>query len=226
MRTAVFFSLEGPLLRGEVQFSFIRWAALRGDLAPSSFRRGLLNYLQHRLRIVRSAEGPGADGFTLLRGCSAPRIESAAAEYFARRLIRRLRRQAAATVAAHRRRGHVTVLVTPAATVVARPIARFLQIDVLLATQLEVSGQEFTGRCLTRQACGAEKRLVVQDYCARFGADLARSYAYSSAQTDGSLLAAVGHPIAAHPDRLLREQARAQGWPIIDLDAAEPVLAG
>jgi phosphoserine phosphatase len=220
MRTAVFFCLEGPVVRGELPFSFLLWAGLRGRLRAAEIRRGLLNYLRHRGSVVRAAEGPGADGITLLRGCGVARVESAAAAFFTARLALRIRPQAAAFVAAHRRRGHVTILLTPAATVLARPLARFLGVDVLLAPQLEVTGLVYTGRSLTPQPCGATKRLVAQDYCAQFGSLMAYSYAYASALADSPLLEAVGHPTAVHPDRALRARAARRGWPIAAWDAA------
>jgi phosphoserine phosphatase len=224
MRTAVFFTLEDTLLRGEAQFSFVLWACCRGYLPASEFRRGLSNYVQHRLSLVRHAEGPGADGFAQLRGSTVSLIEAAAQEFFATKLAPRLRPRAQSLVAVHRRRGHLTVLMTPAAESVARPIAHYLRIDVLLATPLAAHGNIYTGHCRSDRACGAGKHFIAQDYCARFGAELSRSYAYASQNSDRGLLESVGLPIVANPDRRLRALARERGWRIIDLDAGEPEL--
>ncbi|MCZ9342803.1 HAD-IB family hydrolase, partial [Streptomyces sp. TRM76130] len=46
--------------------------------------------------------------------------------------------------------------------------------------------------------------------------DLARCYAYSDSATDLPMLEAVGHPHAVNPDRALRREALARGWPILD----------
>ena len=45
--------------------------------------------------------------------------------------------------------------------------------------------------------------------------DLARSYAYSDSITDLHMLEAVGNPYAVNPDRELRRQATARGWPVL-----------
>ena len=45
--------------------------------------------------------------------------------------------------------------------------------------------------------------------------DLAACFAYSDSITDLPMLEAVGHPTAVNPDRNLRKEASARGWPIL-----------
>ena len=45
--------------------------------------------------------------------------------------------------------------------------------------------------------------------------DLERSFAYSDSITDVAMLQTVGHPSAVNPDRELRRQAVARGWPVL-----------
>ena len=46
--------------------------------------------------------------------------------------------------------------------------------------------------------------------------DLEASTAYSDSYSDVPFLEAVGHPVAANPDRKLRRIARERGWPVVD----------
>jgi phosphoserine phosphatase len=223
VRTVVFFNLEDTLLRGEAQYAFIFWAGCRGHLRPAGLCGSLLNYLRYRLSIVRQADGPGADGFALLRGGSVPRITTAAEKFFTAKLSGRLRKHARSLVAAHRRCGHLTVLLTPAAELVVQPVAASLGIDVLLATRLGIAAATYTGHSDSPQPCGSDKYLLAQNFCARYGLELANSYVYASHALESNLLEAAGHPIAANPSRRLRKLAGERGWPVIDLDSREPV---
>ena len=51
------------------------------------------------------------------------------------------------------------------------------------------------------------------------GFDLAACTAYSDSYSDVPFLEAVGHPVAANPDRKLRRIAQERGWPVVDFAA-------
>ena len=55
----------------------------------------------------------------------------------------------------------------------------------------------------------------MEKLAAREGYDLARSYAYSDTAEDLPMLHLVGHATAVNPDRALRKEAAAQGWPVL-----------
>ena len=50
---------------------------------------------------------------------------------------------------------------------------------------------------------------------AREGYALEHCYAYSDSITDLPMLEAVGHPTVVNPDRALRKEAAARGWPVL-----------
>ncbi len=50
---------------------------------------------------------------------------------------------------------------------------------------------------------------------AREGYALEHCYAYSDSVTDLPMLEAVGHPTVVNPDRALRKEAAARGWPVL-----------
>ena len=51
----------------------------------------------------------------------------------------------------------------------------------------------------------------------REGYALEHCYAYSDSITDLPMLEAVGHPTVVNPDRALRKEAAARGWPVADV---------
>jgi phosphoserine phosphatase len=50
------------------------------------------------------------------------------------------------------------------------------------------------------------------------GTTLAGSHFYSDSHNDLPLLRRVTHPVAVNPDAQLRAEAKACGWPILELD--------
>jgi putative phosphoserine phosphatase/1-acylglycerol-3-phosphate O-acyltransferase len=117
-------------------------------------------------------------------------------------------------IAHHRARGERVVVLSAATVYVVRPLAERLDIPDYLCTYLEVRDGRFTGQLVEPVPYGPGKALVAEQFAARNGIDLDRSYFYSDGHEDIHFLDRVGHPIAVNPDRRLRRRARQRGWPI------------
>src|SRR5262249_45978315 len=85
----------------------------------------------------------------------------------------------AATVAAHRRAGHVPVILTSATRYLAGPLAADLGIAHLLVTQLLVQDGRFTGEAVRPVCYGEGKTHWAEHLAAAQGLDLGRSYFYT-----------------------------------------------
>jgi HAD superfamily hydrolase (TIGR01490 family) len=116
-----------------------------------------------------------------------------------------------------RRAGCRQVLVSGGLDFTVQPLAEYLQVDDLIANRLEFSEGYATGRLEKPFVAGATKAVIMRDYAARHGIDLARSWAYSDSYSDYPMLAVVGNPTAVNPDFRLRATARSYDWPVIDL---------
>ena len=115
----------------------------------------------------------------------------------------------------HEQAGDRTVLITSASRYIASPLLAELGMMDLLCTELEVdSSGRFTGHLAGKMCFGAQKVVVAQDYCRRWGTTLEDAHFYSDSITDRPLLTAVGHPVAVNPDPRLRRVARSRGWKI------------
>lgn len=220
-KIAAFFDLDGTLLRGESQFSFMLHCWRLG-LAPS-FRTPLVaaKYSLYLIGLSRDAHELRESGFALFAGLSVKKMESASADFSTSTLGRRVRRHSAALISKHRKCGHVTILVTSACEIVARPIGSQLGFDVIIATRLPANNGIFTGGRELPEPYAEGKRQVVANYCASNRISPSDSFAYADHHSDLPILEFVGHPVATNPTARLHSVARARNWPVLDLDSGE-----
>jgi phosphoserine phosphatase len=124
--------------------------------------------------------------------------------------------EAASLIEKHHLAGRDVVIVSTSGSVMVEPIGEMLGADRVVATRMVVGEDgRFTGD-VEYYAYGPTKAEAVRELAESEGYDLDRCYAYSDSATDLPMLETVGHPHAVNPDRTLRREAVARGWPILD----------
>jgi HAD superfamily hydrolase (TIGR01490 family) len=114
----------------------------------------------------------------------------------------------------HRALGEPVYIVSATLQEIVQHIADDLGFDGAIGSTCEIVDGVYTGRTL-RAAHGEGKARALQELAAAEGFDLERSTAYSDSYSDVPFLEAVGHPVAANPDRKLRRIADERGWPVV-----------
>jgi alcohol-forming fatty acyl-CoA reductase len=120
----------------------------------------------------------------------------------------------------HRAQGHRLFIVSgtlaPLASVAARRLSALVSAEIeVRATELDATpGAEriWNGRIAGEHMSGGAKMRTVAELAARYGIDLARSYAYGDSFGDLQMLEGVGHGIAVNPTRQLAREALRCGW--------------
>lgn len=123
--------------------------------------------------------------------------------------------EAADLIEAHRLAGRDIVIVSTSGSEIVAPIGEMLGADRVIATRMRVDAEgRYTGE-IDFYAYGEAKADAMREIAADEGIDLSRSYAYSDSATDLPMLSAVGHGFAVNPDRALKKEALARGWPVL-----------
>ncbi|MGV0603383.1 HAD-IB family hydrolase [Mycolicibacterium sp. XJ1904] len=123
--------------------------------------------------------------------------------------------EAAELIADHKLCGRDVVMVSASGEEIVAPIARALGATHAMATRMVVEDGKYTGE-IAFYCYGEGKVAAIRELAAREGYALEHSYAYSDSITDLPMLEAVGHPHVVNPDRTLRKEAAARGWPVLD----------
>jgi HAD superfamily hydrolase (TIGR01490 family) len=122
--------------------------------------------------------------------------------------------EAVSLIEEHHLAGRDVIIVSASGTEVVEPIGEMLGADGVVATRMRIVDGRYTGE-IDYYAYGENKAAALERLAEEHHYDLSRSYAYSDSVTDIHMLEVVGHPFAVNPDRELRRQANARGWPVL-----------
>ncbi len=121
--------------------------------------------------------------------------------------------EAANLIADHKLCGRDVVVVSASGEEIVAPIARAIGATHAMATRRVVEDGKYTGE-VAFYCYGQGKVDAIRELAAREGYSLEHCYAYSDSITDLPMLESVGHPTVVNPDRALRKEAVARGWPV------------
>lgn len=216
VRTAAFFDLDKTVIAKSSTLAF----------SKPFFNQGLLN----RQAVLKSTyaqflflmSGADRDQMDRMRsyltnmctGWDVEQVKSIVAETLHDIVDPLVFAEAANLIADHKLCGRDVVVVSASGEEIVAPIARELGANHSMATRMVVADGKYTGD--VDFYCFAEGKVqAIEELAAREGYALEHCYAYSDSITDLPMLAAVGHPAVVNPDRALRKEAVARGWPVL-----------
>ncbi len=130
--------------------------------------------------------------------------------------------EAAELIADHRLCGRDVVIVSASGEEIVAPIARALGATHAMGSRMLVEDGKYTGE-VAFYCYGEGKAAAIRELATLEGYALEHCYAYSDSVTDLPMLRAVGHPSVVNPDRALRKEAAAQGWPVLTFSRPVPL---
>jgi HAD superfamily hydrolase (TIGR01490 family) len=151
----------------------------------------------------------------LVTGWNVQQVRDIVAETLHELIVPVVYREATALIAGHHAAGRDVVIVSSSGCEVVEPIGAMLGADRVVATRMAIRDGAYTGE-IEFYAYAENKAVAMRELAEQHGYDLTTSYAYSDSFTDLPMLEAVGRPHAVNPDRPLRREAVARGWPVLD----------
>lgn len=226
-RIAAFFDVDHTVL--EVN-SGSKWVDYQWRSGRLTIRELLLSlkwllqyrfgYLDYELMAKRILEG--------YRGRAVAPIYEEFELFFHRDLAWSICEQARERIESHHAQGHVVALLTSATHFLSAPLARMLDVQHILCTEVEVVDGVLTGRTIEPVCYGPGKVARAEAFAREHDVDLEQSFFYSDSVSDLPMLDRVGEPRVVNPDPVLRRRARERGWAFEiwkapPVDAAVPV---
>ncbi|SDO98934.1 HAD-superfamily subfamily IB hydrolase, TIGR01490 [Actinacidiphila guanduensis] len=215
-RTAAFFDLDKTVIAKSSTLAFGR-SFYHGGLIN---RRAVLRtaYAQF-VYLVGGADHDQMEGMRkylseLCRGWNVQQVREIVAETLHDLIDPIIYDEAASLIEEHHAAGRDVVIVSASGSEVVEPIGEMLGADHVVATRMVVQDGAYNGE-IDHYVYGPAKAEAIARLAESEGYDLERSFAYSDSATDLPMLEAVGHPYAVNPDRALRKEAVARGWPVL-----------
>lgn len=214
MPRAALFDMDRTLIRKETASLYVRYQRERGEATWRDLARVLFWVAEYTLGVI-DAPAVVARALTGFAGMSETVLTARCEEWFTRYVEVHIADRGRVAVERHRARGDVLAIVTGATVYAARPLARRLRIDHLVASELEIDANGcLTGRPVPPLCFGEGKVLRTERLARDLGFRLDEATFYSDSLTDLPLLERVAEPVAVNPDPRLRRLARRRGWRI------------
>lgn len=215
--SAAFFDLDKTIIARSSTFAFSRPFYAGGLITRSAVLRSAY---AHFVYLVGGADHDQMERLRaylsdLVTGWEVQQVRDIVAETLEELIQPLVFREATALIAEHHAAGRDVVIVSSSGAEVVEPIGSMLGADHVVATRMVVADGRYSGE-IEFYAYGEHKAAAVRQLAETHGYDLSDCYAYSDSFTDLPMLAEVGHPTAVNPDRALRKEAVARGWPILD----------
>ncbi len=211
MRAALF-DLDRTLVRKETASMYVRYVRARGG---ASWRDaiGVSWWVAQYTFGVLDAPEVAARALRSLAGTPETVLSARCEDWFRRDVEIHICDAGRRAVDAHRSRGDLVAIVTGTSPYTARPVARHLGIDHVVASELEVGADgRFTGRLVEPFCYGQGKMQRAQALAQKLSFRLEEACFYSDSFTNLPLLELVSTPIAVNPDPRLSRVARRRGW--------------
>lgn len=216
MKSAAFFDLDKTILGTTSSLVFTKplyeqGLIKRADVVRSAYRQFLFTAASadhnqmEKMREYLSA---------LVTGWDAQQLQEIVEGSLDDLVTPTIHAEASALIDSHHAAGRDVIIVSASGSEIVRPVAKLLDADDAIATELEIFNGKYTG-AIHFYAYGDNKALAMREYAVAHDIDLAQSFAYSDSITDLPMLEAVGKPTVVNPDAALREVAAERGWPVL-----------
>ena len=213
------FDLDHTLLTGDSDVLWCDFLIEQGLLERESFAaRNSDMDARYRAGTVGTEEFANFYVGTLA-GRTRAQWEPLRQQFLADVIVPRIGKDAIHLVKHHLGASDLVVLTTATNRFITELTASYLEIDHLIATEVEIDGAHFTGRTAGTLNMREGKVLRLHDWLADIGYTLSDfdSHAYSDSINDLPLLQAVRRAVAVDPDARLRAEAERRGWQVLQL---------
>ncbi|BFM09129.1 HAD family hydrolase [Halioxenophilus aromaticivorans] len=215
--TLAIFDLDNTLIAGDSDHSFgeyladIGWVDAEQSRATNNrfyeeYKAGTLDILEYSAFALKALVGKSPEVLAQLQQ-----------DFLANKIASMELPKARALVEKHRNQGDDLLIITATNRFVTTPIAQWLGIDDMLATEPEWVDNKITGKVVGTPCFQGGKVTRLNTWLTTYPGNLDGAYFYSDSFNDLPLLSKVDNPVAVDPDDTLRAHAEQAGWPIISL---------
>ncbi len=212
-----FFDLDGTILRKNSGKILVLRAHKAGMMPARKLLSGIYLSLLHKLdlmsplRIIElMAEW--------VSGLPEKVLKEFAGHVFTNSIQSFIRTEIPSELRFHKTRNAELVILSSAIEEICYPVARYLGMDAVISSRLEIRDGLYTGNPKGNFCVGEEKFRRLTEYCSMKGYLPGEAFFYGDSISDLQALSGVGHPVCINPDRKLKKVAKAKEWDVRQWD--------
>jgi len=213
MKELIIFDIDGTIVKGQSQRLFLKYLMSAGMITRIFYIKLMTWFVLYKIGLATNPNKPMEYAFSFLKGKSVGEIASLAHDFFEKKLKSYIYPEALNIIAEHRQAGRTIILVSNAADIIVKEIARHLGVSEYLCTILETDSGLYTGK-VYGSMYGGQKADAITEFSSKRGFELKNAWAYGDHISDSRLLSIVGHPVAVNPSPKLELMARGKDWRI------------
>ena len=211
---AVFIDLDKTLLSVNSGKALV-WLAYKDGLLPL---KSLLNAIYTSIVYKLSIKNPSLvvlDMVKWLNGLSENDIINTSNKVINSYLLEKIRPSIVKQIEYHKKLGGDVVLLSASLQYICKPIAKFVGINNVICSYMEVKNGVFTGKPEGEICIGLEKRKKAEEYCKQNSYNISEAFSFGDSITDRYIMESVGNQICVKPDKELQKLANEKNWRII-----------
>ena len=216
----VIFDLDNTILNGDSDYAMINYLVHTQALDESAGKQNQI-FIEDYQRGELDFEAYTTFALSAYIGMTRSEINEYMLPFVAKVIEPMINTLALKIIHDHGDRGDTILLASATNELIVQPIAKRLDIQNVIGTQVKFINDKCTGEYIPPSALGEGKLQLVQQWMKKNNFDdFSDTTFYSDSINDLPLLEAVDFPKAVNPDAMLEKISLERGWEIIDL----PVL--
>ncbi len=211
-RRAALFDMDRTLVRKETASMYVRYQRERGGATWQDTAKVLYWVAQYTFGVLDHEE-VAKKACLVLAGTHETVMSARCDDWVSKHVEEHIADHGRRAVAAHHAQGDLVAIVTGASPYAARPVARRLGIEHVVASELERDEKGFfTGR-FEEPLCVSEGKVVrAERFAKEHDFKLEDAIFYTDSLTDLPLLERVKEQVVVNPDPRLARVAKQRGW--------------
>ena len=214
VREAAFFDLDRTLVAANTAWTYAKWERAHGRISRYQLARSAAWLALYHFGMI-DMQGAYRAALAHYRGVPSSVIAERTRVWFDAEVRDAILPAACDAIRHHRGAGRPVVLLSNTSNYQADLATEAWGFDAWIANRFTVDADgALDGDFEPPLAYGSGKVDRAEQWAARHGVDLGRSWFYSDSISDLPMLERVGRPVVVQPDPRLARIARQRGWPI------------
>ena len=217
-RNLAIFDLDNTILNGDSDYSWINFLIQQGLVDKEEYEKKNKYFYDQYYKGKLDNDEWAEFALSTIKGKKPDEMEDLLSKFLREVIEPMINIYALRLLHKHNHNNDIMLLASATNSVIVEPIAKRLGFKNIIATDVEIIDELYTGKVLGIPALSGGKLIKVREWMLQNNIkSFDNTTFYSDSINDLPLLAEVSKPVAINPDDMLREECQKRSWEIIDL---------